>query len=1486
MLKPLTPIVLPPSFNGSSRSCMTRVRLYGKLGREFGKEHVVNVATVGEVVRAIECRRPGFKSRILSMKSHDFAVKVGKRYISEGELPLMTHGKTITITPVAQGSASTKGILQIVAGVVLVAAGLVLGPEFTALGGYLTASTLVTLGVGLALGGIASLLAPSPTTPGAEGKSKASYLFSSAQNVSVQGAAVPLAYGRVFCGSVLSSVAIVNADVKRGSQRSGRNTNPAVGGGGGTDGNLSGTNSGRVIGGPGGLQPYAMTPQEMDRMFTGQNIAGARSNVGGAGGEDTPSGGHEDPDTLQSRGRGRMEHIICEGPIRGLVGEVEHGAGQGDRSIYFNDTPIRNSDGTLNFGTFHDPDEPDEDKQTKSTMEWFFANGTQNQGYMPGFDEEVNVFPDGVQLKYGSTSDSAPPDDAQRKLFSFSNPDLDAVRFDIRVPRLEKVKRSGDIVGSQVTLKFEVNTNGGGWVEVIHDTIDGKCSGPYVRSYKIELPSKPGPWQVRVTRLTPDSAKARHSNETYIDAHSEIIYVKLRHPNTVKAGLLFDAAQFSTIPNVTFYIYGMLVKIPTNYDPDARTYAGSWDGTFKTGWTSNPVWVLWDIITQNRYGLGNYVNPALLDKWEFFRCAQYCDGRVPDGFGGQELRYDCNVYIAGREDAIKVIRDVASIFRASVAYLNGLLVPIQDRPVPEAEFSFQFSPDNVEDGEFDFSNVSRKQARTVALVSWNDPRDFGRRKVEYVEDLEQVLRYGVREATITAMGCYSRGQAHRMGKWLLFTEKLRAELLALRTGLEGATYRPGDVGRVQVPFRSGKVLSGRISSATTTSVTLDKEVTIQAGFAYQLNLFKSDGTIVAANVGNAPSTTNVLTLTVALASAPVPQTVWMLEEGSLVPELFRILSLRMTDKLKTEISLLTYNESIYDAVELDHKIEEPDVSDLPSLGQCAPPANVVCVVRAELDATLGPRRVIHVSWDASNDKFLRDYMVAWHRLPDQWKNLPATTLSFVEVPVTLPGPYEFKVIARNTLGIQSQPAYGSIDVDDGNPFDDPQVSGLELHDGGNTAQFPTQDALFTWRINSRAVSPADLWWDDPLPSTQFDPLFESFEVRVIRPSDKRVIFKDETKIPLYNFTLDKNVKANGGGAPLAAFIFEVRVKDRYHHLSKPERMMVNKTAPTEVPTQVTALGGLGAVTLNWKIPTDPFITNMLVWAWAGFGAEVYKNVGAFNARAPNKTLAGLPNDRQLFFKVNFQDNFGQQGPMAITSPSFLFVSAPPNTAILSARPKWVPNGGQATSAGQWFIFIYDYESLPNVVVDYHYRYDTTPVSIGDLYTRSGQGFSKVGGGSVSVAAAVNGILGPSETRTFYLTSPPTLAQPFLFPIGGTHWTETGYMLIKIDSGVTFAVWYFWTLDGSDPTFNSATNPPTPLGTTKRETAAGSFLRVLPPGVTRIRMIVWRSVNVKSDITNEVYSVGKSGVPDLLPVNTPQAAHPTPAEGGVLISVSN
>ena len=713
-------------------------------------------------------------------------------------------------------------------------------------------------------------------------------------------------------------------------------------------------------------------------------IAGAGGGGGGdkggggrsGGGSSTPT---EQDDSLQSKQFGNVLDLISEGEIEGLD--------DGNKSVFLDGTPIEDSAGNNNFSGF-----------TVVTR-----NGTQAQTYIPGVfanvENEVSV---GVEVTNASS--------VTRQI---TDTNVDRVRVTITIPSLQKFEDDGDIVGTSVSLNIQVQYDGGGFNSVKTDTISGKSSSQYQRDYLITL-SGAFPVDIKVVRSTADTSSTKLANKTNWASFTEIIDAKLRYPNSALVGLRFDSRQFNAIPQRKYLIRGIKVRIPSNATVDTTThlgritYSGVWDGTFSAAtWTNDPAWCLFDLLTDTRYGAG--VPEASLDRYDFFAISQYCNELVDDGKGDEEPRFSCNLLINTRREVYNVIQEMTSIFRGISYYGAGSLVLLQDKP---SDAQYTLGPSNVVEGVFSYSGSSLRSRHTCATVAYQSYDEQGEVSFEYVEDENAVSKYGVNNKDIKAVGCYSQGQANRLGKWTLLSEQDLYETCTFAIGIDsGIVLRPGMVVDIADPLRAGTRRNGRVSSATTSQITIDSEtdLDVNTGNGPTISVVLPTGLVETRDIDTINGT--AVNVTDAFSEAPAANAPWLIQTTDIQSQQFRVVSVSEGDDGSFSVTALKYNESIYNAVEQDLKLTQRDITNI-----SATPDAVTDIAVTEFLYEDGStvRTGVDITWKSPVTN-VQEFVVK-HRLGENNFEQEITQTQSLQVRGLKAGSFELQITARSFVG--------------------------------------------------------------------------------------------------------------------------------------------------------------------------------------------------------------------------------------------------------------------------------------------------------------------------------------------------------------------------------------------------------------------------------------------------------------------------------------
>ncbi len=732
-------------------------------------------------------------------------------------------------------------------------------------------------------------------------------------------------------------------------------------------------------------------------------IMGFGGGKGGGGGRSP----REAPDSLHSTAYARVIDLVSEGEVFGPA----HGLAGALRDVYLNGTPAANEDGTINF----------------PGLSIDFRTGTQLQAPLPGFPASESTVAVGTELT------AAVP-----WVTTITNVNLSAVRITLAVAGLSKANTSnGDIGGYRVEYLVELSTDGGAFQQVLSSAFDGKTTQRYSRSHRIDLPAARTGWSVRVRRVTANANSNTISDRTYVDGLTEIVDAKLRYPMSAVVGIKVDASQFQqTVPTRAYDWKGRIIRVPSNYDAEARSYTGTWDGTFKLAWTDNPAWIFYDLVSNDRYGLGERIPSGWMDKWGLYQIGRYCDELVPDGFGGLEPRFTCNCYLQSAADAYRVLQDLASTFRGMAYWANSSVFAVADMP---GDPVYTFTSANVIDGKFSYAGSALNTRYTVALVSWNDLTDMGRQKVEYVEDRASLARYGLKQIEVSAFGCTSRGQANRVGKWLLLTSRMETRSVSFSVGLDVCRVRPGSLIRIADQHLAGRRIGGRIRQATNTVITVDAELGVRPGDRLVVNLpsgvaetriissavgegltadmtrFTVDSTELTADMVGLPGTVLNITVTAPFSELPEAECVWTLESEELSAQRFRVLSIKRGNGLTAEISALQHEPGKFANVDFGTRLEPTPITVIPP-GVQPPPTDVVVESFSVIDQGIASHTAVF-SWKAAANAIA--YEVQWRRDNSDWVNLPRTGSTRVEVPNIFAGGFVCRVRAINALDIPS-----------------------------------------------------------------------------------------------------------------------------------------------------------------------------------------------------------------------------------------------------------------------------------------------------------------------------------------------------------------------------------------------------------------------------------------------------------------------------------
>ncbi|MCF5171544.1 host specificity protein J [Pseudomonas canadensis] len=694
---------------------------------------------------------------------------------------------------------------------------------------------------------------------------------------------------------------------------------------------------------------------------------------GAKGGSEKPKTPTEAPDSLRSVAIAKM--LIA-------VGEGEFDGAPTAKDIFLDNTPLQDPQGNMNF----------------PNVKWEWRSGAVDQSYIQGIPSVENETTISTELRSGTPWVRA-----------ITNTQLSAVRVRFAWPALQSVDSGGNINGYTIGYKVELATDGGTYQEVLNEAVSGKTTSLYERTRRINLPRATTGWLLRITRLTANQNNNKISDTMQIAGFTEVIDAKIRYPNTALLYIEFSAEQFRSIPAVTIECDGRKWQVPSNYDTRSRTYTGVWDGTFKEAWTDNPVWHSYGITTNDRFGLGRRIKPWMVDKWELYRISQYCDQLVPDGKGGMEPRFLCNLNLQSKADAWSLLRDISAIYRGMTYWAQGQVFTLSDMP-RATDFDFAYTRANVIDGKFTYSSASERTRYSRALVSYDNPLNNYDTDVTAVTDAKLQRRYGDNPLEISAIGCDRESEAQRRGKWALLTNS-KDRAVTFKVGLDGRIPLPGYVIPIADELLAGRPVGGRISAVNGKVITLDRETQAKPGDRLILNLpdGKCEGRTVQLVSGRQ------VTVTVDYSVPPERELVWALDADDLAIPLYRVVSVARPEPGVFEISAVQYDPSKFAHIDTGARLEERPISVVP-ITVVPAPASVTLTSSYAVNQGIAIS-TMNISWPAVAGAVAYD--VEWRKDSGNWIKVQRTGSTSIDVTGIYSGAYVARVRSVSAFEISS-----------------------------------------------------------------------------------------------------------------------------------------------------------------------------------------------------------------------------------------------------------------------------------------------------------------------------------------------------------------------------------------------------------------------------------------------------------------------------------
>ena len=727
---------------------------------------------------------------------------------------------------------------------------------------------------------------------------------------------------------------------------------------------------------------------------------------GSGGPPPTPPAPYRAPDTLNSRQFATIQDLISEGEIEGFATASKENRTKGTtaynnaalKDVFLNETPILKS--TANSAS---PADADFNFKGVGFTPRF---GTANQTSIPGIVSSESTTAVGVTVSSSSA--------VTRQI---TNTNVDAIKVTITFPQLQEAKDNGDLVGSSVSLKIQVQYNSGGYSDVISDTITGRTADAYQKEYRVNVTGS-FPVDIRVVRVTADSTSSSLIDAFTWTSFGEIVDDAQTYPNSAYTSLRIDSEQFSSIPKRAFRIRGVKVRIPGagasgSGTPTVDNATGRiiypanyiFNGTMGAAvWCSCPSMVLLDLLTTERYGFGTHITDANLDLFSFVAASKYANELVSDGQGGQEARFSCNVNIQSSKEAFDLIKDLATVMRCIAIWSAGSITITQDRPT---DSSYLFSLANITSEGFNYTGSSLKQRHSVVSVSYFN-MDSREMDFEIVEDTSLQSKIGIVKKDIKAFACTSRGQAQRLGKAIIFSENQESEVVNFSTSMDaGAIVRPGSVITINDPVRGGARRSGRVAAATTTQITVDDEQGLDTfgGSNQKISVIMPDGSVETKTITGISGL--VITLSSALSTTPNVNTIWLLESDTLLGQTFRVVSVEEQDGINYSISALTYVAGKYANIEQGISLPARNISLLNEPKN--PPSNLSALERTVVINALAVTKLI-LTWVGVTG--VSQYLVQYRFNNTNWVSEIVFRTDF-ELLNTEAGVYEFKVFSYN-----------------------------------------------------------------------------------------------------------------------------------------------------------------------------------------------------------------------------------------------------------------------------------------------------------------------------------------------------------------------------------------------------------------------------------------------------------------------------------------
>lgn len=901
-------------------------------------------------------------------------------------------------------------------------------------------------------------------------------------------------------------------------------------------------------------------------------IAGSGGLMGGKS-----ESAESDKNTLRSKAILRFVELISEGPCEGLV--------NGEKSIFFDQTPLRGKNGKMNF----------------KGVEWEERKGTPDQAPLRGFANVESPFDVSTQV----TKNNGP---VTRLV---NNPDADAVMVIMRIPALvEQKKKDGSLQKTSVKYTIRVRPNGGAWQTVhVEDIKNEKTTGAYQLIHRVKLPHGGNPWSIQVERNTDDSTNERLANETWWDSYTVRTEGQFIYPNSAMVAFEVEARQVGQSMPQRFYRFrGIKCRVPSNYNPETHTYDGLWDGEWANSlkWTDNPAWIFLDLLLNDRYGLGQFVDEGIIDKWALYALAQYCDGLVKSGRQDEngdpimERRYSFNGVIKDRDEAWRVLQSVCASWRGLAYWSLGQIWPVADKP---ADVEKIITPANVIGGRITYAGTGKKARHSVALVTYNDKNDFSKPAVECVVNDAALLEFGWREKQVQIAGCDSRTLAHRHGNWILDTEYYSTETASFTVSYQHADIKPGDIVAIADPRKANVRLGGRIKMASLNYLILDAPFDRLAGHNYEIMVAMPDGTVETRAVASWEQEViedgeskgfQRANLASNLPEVPMIHADWIIVKGDVVPRQYRVLVMKESAPNKFDVTALFHDPTKYDRIERNKNLPPPNYTrDDTAID---PPENLVFREIHYVDRKKNLQTRLNISWQKpSTTLAVKSYTVVLDHPTEGSQTYGPFPSTFLEVDA-VDGEYGVQVFANSHFGIESEPLIGTVVVDTSGAMPLPEVTDLELAEDPTTTVYDDKGIEIQWK--NMLVTSSDATSDDSTAIEDYTALYDYTEIKVKHTASGDLLRKATRKGSHFRYTFRTNKRDNakkGRNSAQRGITFVVTTYDKLGRASEPVSLAVTNPAPAAPSFTITQRGTTMQLEIDEDTSADD-IEGYIVWA--------------------------------------------------------------------------------------------------------------------------------------------------------------------------------------------------------------------------------------------------------------------------------------------------